>query len=94
MLCATAAALAVVVTSGLPHASAQTMTTALKPAPIAISFFIDRIVCSSAESNLRAQEQCTRMAKRARAEGKRALQIVIKLISKKHTAAKGNNYAV
>ena len=56
MLCATADALGVEVMRGLHHASAQTITSALNPAPTAISFFIDRIVCSSAESNLRAQE--------------------------------------
>jgi len=56
VLCATADALAVDVTSGFPHASAQAITSALRPTPIAISCLIDRIVCSSAQGNLRAQE--------------------------------------
>ena len=93
MLCAAATALSVEVTSGFPQASAHTTTSALKPAPIAISFLVDRIVWSSAENNLRAQEPCTRLTKRARVEGKRTLQIVNELVSKKHTNAQGNNYA-
>ena len=38
------------------------------------------------------QDPCTRVAKRARVEGKRAQQIVSELVSKKHTNVQGNNY--
>jgi hypothetical protein len=79
--------------SGLPQPSAQANTSALRPIPIAMSFFIGRIVYSSTEGKIRAHEHVHLHGQTWRAEAKGTPRAVTAKGCKKHNAVTGNNYA-